>query len=208
MRLKAITNNVTQGFTLVEIIISVGIMGLISAVVVPGILNGLEVQTQRSAAKQGYASLLSALELLSNDWDVPAADRLGINPRSSTTTAGIFDNLRYRLKPTAFSPPPPGTAVPNLHPVAYNNIMVLPSNIMLRNVRYNGAATPSTVDIDLNGGNTPNVLGRDIFRLQFNYSSDPVAGLNPFDARISTTMTPAQRTQWNQLTDTKDANNT
>lgn len=208
MRLKAITNNVTQGFTLVEIIISVGIMGLISAVVVPGILNGLEVQTQRSAAKQGYASLLSALELLSNDWDVPAADRLSIDPRNSTTTAGIFDNLRYRLKPTAFSPLPDGTAVPNLHPVAYNNIMVLPSNIMLRNVTYISAATPSTVDIDLNGGNAPNQPGTDIFELQFNYSSDPVAGLNPFDARISTNMTPAQRTRWNQLTDTKDANNT
>jgi prepilin-type N-terminal cleavage/methylation domain-containing protein len=190
----------SKGFTLVEVLISLSIVGVLGALVVPGLLHNIDEQKLKAQAKGGYATLLQALDLLSNDWEGElAADRLGVNPRANTDTAGLFANLNYRIKSVASST----TAAGGLHPVAYTNIMVLPNNVMYRNITF---GAPSRLDIDINGVVGPNSLGTDIFTLQLNFSPDAVAGLSAFDARISTALTAAQITRWHILTDTKDAN--
>jgi prepilin-type N-terminal cleavage/methylation domain-containing protein len=209
----------TKGFTLVEILISLSIIGVLGALVVPSLLNNIDEQKQRAGAKGGYSTLLQALDLLSNDWEGElAADRLGVDPRANTTTAGVFANLNYRVKSVANSPNAGG----GLHPIAYTNILVLPNNVMFMNITQ---GSPSTLNIDINGVSGPNTIGTDIFPIQFNYSQNPLtmaavaasAGppatpaipaktLSAFDASISNTLTATQIARWHVLTDTKDSN--
>ena len=190
-----------KGFTLVEVLISLGIVGILGALVVPSLLNNIDEQKLKAQAKGGYSTLLQALDLLSNDWEGElAADRLGVDPRANTDTAGVFANLSYRIKSVARST----TSAGGLHPVAYTNIMVLPNNVMYRNITF---GVPSTLDIDINGVNGPNTVGTDIFSIQFNYTPNPTvtpAGntISAFDARISDTLTAAQIAGWHTLTDT------
>ena len=195
------------GFTFVEILIALGIVGILGALVVPSLLHDIDEQKLKAQAKGGYSTLLQALDLLSNDWEgeLPA-DRLGVNPRANIDTAGVFANLNYRIKSVDKS----ATAAGGLHPVAYTNILVLPNNVMFRNIT---AGNPSTLDMDINGVVGPNVVGTDIFPIQFNFSPNTVtiAGvpsktLSAFDASISNTLTANQIARWHVLTDTKDAN--
>ena len=196
MKKKAILT----GFTLVEVLISLSIVGVLGALVVPSLLHNIDEQKLKAQAKGGYSTLLQALDLLSNDWEGElAVDRLGVDPRANTDTAGVFANLSYRIKSVARST----TAAGGLHPVAYTNILVLPNNVMFRNITF---GTPSTLDIDINGVTGPNTVGTDIFPLQFNFSPDAVSGISAFDARISSTLTAPQIARWHVLTDTKDAN--
>lgn len=196
--MKKIT--LSKGFTLVEVLISLSIIGVLGALVVPSLLNNIDEQKLKAGAKGGYSTLLQALDLLSNDWEgESAADRLGVGPRANTNTADVFANLNYRIKSVANAT----TAAGGLHPVAYTNILVLPNNVMYRNITF---GSPSTLDIDINGITGPNTIGTDIFTVQFNYSPNAVAGLSAFDARISPTLSAAQIARWHVLTDTKDAN--
>jgi prepilin-type N-terminal cleavage/methylation domain-containing protein len=190
----------SKGFTLVEVLISLGVVGVLGALVVPPLLHNIDEQKLKAQAKGGYSTLLQTMDLLSNDWEGElAADRLGVNPRANTDTAGLFANLNYRIKSVEGSTTPAGA----LHPVAYTNILVLPNNVMYRNITF---GAPSTLDIDINGVVGPNTIGTDIFTVQLNFSPNAVAGISAFDARISPTLTAAQIARWHVLTDTKDAN--
>ncbi|MCS6267158.1 MAG: prepilin-type N-terminal cleavage/methylation domain-containing protein [Vampirovibrio sp.] len=198
-----------KGFTLVEVLISLGIVGILGALVVPSLLNNIEEQRLKAQAKGGYSTLLQALDLLSNDWEGElAADRLGVDPRANTDTAGVFANLSYRIKSVARSTTAAGSAAlrPGItEPVALTNILVLPNNVMFMSITRGAAA--STLNIDINGVNGPNIVGTDIFPIQFNYTPNPTvtpAGntISAFDARISDTLTAAQIARWHTLTDT------
>ena len=212
-----------KGFTLVEVLISLGVVGVLGALVVPSLLNNIEEQRLKAQAKGGYSTLLQALDLLSNDWEGElAVDRLGVNPRANTTTAGIFANLRYRIKSVARSTTSAGARAlrPGIaEPVALTNILVLPNNVMFMSITRGAAA--STLNIDINGVNGPNGIGTDIFPIQFNYNPNPITipavpaspgppptpdiparTLSAFDATISNTLTPAQIARWHTLTDT------
>jgi prepilin-type N-terminal cleavage/methylation domain-containing protein len=203
-------NNTTvfKGFTLVEILISLGIVGVLGGLVVPGLLHNIDEQRLRAQAKGGYATLLQALELLSNDWEGElAANRLGVDPRANTTTAGLFANLNYRIKAAEQSENAAGATAFRLgitEPIALTNILVLPNNVMLMSITQ---GAPSTLNMDINGVSGPNLVGTDIFRFQLNFSPDAVAGLSPFDARISPAF-PDQIARWHVLTDTKNSTGT
>ena len=217
-------NRVFTGFTLTELVIALGIMGLLGALVIPSLLHNIDEQRLKAQAKGAYSTLLQALDLLSNDWEGEvAADRFNIDPRANTDTAGVFANLSYRIKSVESSTTAVGAAAlrPGItEPVALTNILVLPNNVMFMNITQ---GSPSTLNIDINGVSGPNTIGNDIFPIQFNYSPNsitipavaasvgppatpaiPAKTISSFDVSISNTLTTDQIRRWHVLTDTKD----
>ena len=58
-------------FTLAEVLITIGIIGVVAAITIPGLLASTQEATLVPKVKKTYSSLAQALKLASNDYDTP-----------------------------------------------------------------------------------------------------------------------------------------
>lgn len=60
-----------QGFTLAEVLITLGVIGIVAALTIPTLINSYQKQTYVTQLKKAYLQFTEALKLLTKDYDCP-----------------------------------------------------------------------------------------------------------------------------------------
>lgn len=184
------------GFTLTEVLITLAVIGVVSAITVPNLLNKSAKKTQAALIHKAYVELSDAVELYMNDEDKQSVDA----PFKTLDNVEHFLTHYYRINKNCGSTPVAkgclsatygtisGTTGLTWGNGPYNNpekfkCIQNKSGITVCMCEYKGvhsssAENPSQdlIDVwfDTNGNHAPNINGRDIFRIYVNKDGDLV----------------------------------
>lgn len=167
-----------RGFTLAEVLITLGIIGVVAAMTIPTLMQKTQQKEFTTAFKKNYSVLLNAYNLSMNDNGVPSS--WGLTDDQALNEQKLFDNLKPYLKILKVC----GNSVDGCWPseiYSFNNSWNGALNII--STRYwftlqDGTSIgllstdhPDTdqqtfvIYIDVNGLKKPNTVGADIFQL-------------------------------------------
>lgn len=169
------------GFTLAEVLITLGIIGIIAALTIPALVTGYQKNVTVESLKKVYSTLSQAVKLSEadngfvNDWDIGAGHYLfseNILPYlnsaeycvlSECKSRGIYFGLEGNKYVVPFGP---NSVVSLSDTQAW--IVVLADGTMLyayQSLYHNYVIV--RIIADLNGNKGPNKMGHDIFSLLF-----------------------------------------
>lgn len=189
--------NKFSGFTLAEVLITLGIIGVVATLTIPIIMNNSEKQTTISKVKEVYSILSQATTEVNNDCggsiegcitSATAAndnddtarieitnkykEKLSLSKDCTDNSSGCFPNVAYKtLYPT-------GTWNNIQTDIRYNNARFILANGMSVAIRYHGMNIPSQyimIEVDINGPANPNQHGKDYFFFQYNINNKTLA---------------------------------
>lgn len=83
-----------RGFTLVEILIAMAILGIVAAVAIPTVAN-IKSRSEAKANAGELSNIQAALDSMMSDQELEAVTAIAIG--SATTNMGIFPDVTYRL---------------------------------------------------------------------------------------------------------------
>ena len=176
-------NNLILAFTLAEVLITLGIIGVVASLTIPALLANSEKQTIVSKVKEAYSILSQATQKTNNDCggDISGcitsstantdnddnarfqvADNykknLSLSKDCTNTTTGCFANVMYKWLDNS-------TPFANINTANFlaNGKFIL-SNGM--SIAFDWNATASDyfdIYVDINGEQGPNMLGKDTF---------------------------------------------
>lgn len=171
------------GFTLAEVLITLGIIGIIAALTIPALVTGYQKNVTVESLKKVYSTLSQAVKLSEadngfvNDWDIGAGHNLFIDylfpylnsveycVLSECTSKGIH----FGLEGNKYVVPGGSNSVETLPGGDTQTwIVVLADGTMLyayQSLYHNYVIV--RIMADLNGNKGPNKMGRDIFSLLF-----------------------------------------
>jgi prepilin-type N-terminal cleavage/methylation domain-containing protein len=179
-----------KGFTLAEVLITLGIIGIVAALTIPTIIGNSDKQVVVGKVKEIYSILSLATGQINGECDgtimgclsKPAAIK---NDSDSATTRVEIVNL-YKQKLSVFKDCtsggtgcfPPATTLLNNNPCTnfeadgnFTNARIVLQNGMALAFEYNGPTwTPNYfyIYVDINGTKLPNQLGKDTFSFYYN----------------------------------------
>lgn len=193
-----------NGFTLAEVLITLGIIGIVAAMTLPTLVNNYKKQTYVVGLKKAYNNLLVSLNYVKYSNNVSTLDELGWN----TSTAPI-DNKQFQ---SAYE-----RNIYLIYKGFKNAKYITPSSTnciyksyaggldgSLSETNYNlctdggfmtadgmiYAQQGSNIFVDVNGiGKGPNFLGRDIFRFEIDTQKGIAYGRKGWDMNIGYCMT-------------------
>lgn len=168
-----VSSNKFKAFTLAEVLITLGIIGVIAALTIPALLANYQKTKTISQLKKVYTSLAQAVKTSegdngnNKDWDWGGGSS-SLTERASFDTywAPYLKILRYcsTVQDCGYSVTNPwkfaNGVTNNTNPVSAGRTSVLLSDGTFMFVRNN---TEKVVYIDLNAGQGPNVSGKDFF---------------------------------------------
>lgn len=195
--------NKFSGFTLAEVLITLGIIGVVASLTIPIIMNNSEKQTIISKVKEAYSILSQATTEVNNDCggsiegcvtSTTAANDNDDNARKEITneykkklslskdctdnSLGCVPNVRYKtLYPTA-------TWNNVQADTRYDYARFILANGMSVAIRYHGRSLPSyyiTIEVDINGLANPNQHGKDYFFFSYNINTRTLTPNNNAD---------------------------
>ncbi|MDD3014843.1 MAG: prepilin-type N-terminal cleavage/methylation domain-containing protein [Candidatus Gastranaerophilales bacterium] len=160
------------GFTLAEVLITLMIIGVISSIVIPGLINNTKEGEYQAGAKKALAELNSATKVImvNNGGE--------INFASDSTFRADYCSVMNCIKIDATATNIFGTTAPNLYKSTSTGAVATGYGVILNNGMYldfdmlsttcvNGSFSSTTcgrVDVDINGSKAPNMWGRDLYR--------------------------------------------
>lgn len=173
-----------KAFTLSEVLITLGIIGVVSAVTIPSLVNNIQDKHFKALLKKTYSDISNAYELVNqevplyvtNQWGGVIGDRTAI---AQQAYYGIFS----RLNTTSFCVKDyldrPCTNDENFHNHVTCNSLISDSDTCAWDAMGGYAFLPNGVKIyahgylwsypillvDVNGDKNPNIVGRDLFVL-------------------------------------------
>lgn len=178
-----------RGFTLAEVLITLAVIGVVAAIVLPSVIQNIQDAEYRTAWKKGYAELTIATKQI-------LADNGGtLKPYINVTQAicPLYAPYLNIVKKNYMWDPPSGYCMPawGCHIKKLSNIeessgpayayfddcviggtpyqLVLSNGMSLAAENYSGDSNPDILWLDVNGfGKSPNVIGRDIFGVAVN----------------------------------------
>ena len=155
-----------KGFTLAEVLITLGIIGVVAAMTLPTLIANYDKKVSATKAKKGYSELLNAIRMSEahngemKEWTYPTSASIDITRNFvNEYIKPYYNDLKEH---SAGADPSCGAAVSG----AGVNYM-LPNGTCLSMVIHPGGIFSATIDI--NGKQQPNLLGKDKF--YFNNSS-------------------------------------
>lgn len=177
-------------FTLAEVLITLGIIGVIAAIIIPVLWNNYEKQKFNSQLKKTFQELSSITTSIKNDNGGTMANAfLDIdNYRDGYATYFKYaqktcpaNNVSYARTNGCFMQGAPknidGTSINDLNWGANNSFLILQDGRVLGFYGYwdanskqcqtniNGLTICGSIIVDLNGPNPPNTIGKDFFAL-------------------------------------------
>lgn len=187
------------GFTLAEVLIALTVVGIVSAMTVPTLMNKSTRKTQAALIHKAYVELSDAVELYMNDEDASKVS----GPFADLDKVEHFLTHYYRVNKNCKSDPVGGgcltatfsTISGSTGQKHSNGPYASPTNFkciqdkagitvcMCKNKGVHNAAqttddyhSADLIDVwfDTNGPENPNVKGRDIFRIYVNSNGDLV----------------------------------
>lgn len=154
--------NIKKGFTLAEVLITLGIIGVVAAMTMPSLVANYEKKRTATAVKKAYSELSQALKLAEVDygdmeyWDWPESDDLDNNrkfiDRYITPYYKGITNLKDGNKEAEWGGGISDTAI---NFVASNGTIFSMKPIAFRRTTY--------ILADVNGFKKPNKMGTDMF---------------------------------------------
>lgn len=179
------------GFTLSEVLITLGIIGVVAAITIPGLITKFRESQYRVAYKKTYSSLNQAIKYMQEEGDVSldlSGGATSDNGTYSTSKVGeifVYLSRYYNARTTCFENNADkcwvcekgeagslyGGAPDWLGCGKYNYAFIDASGIAY--YLYSNKEYP--IIIDVNGTRAPNQLGRDRFVMKFSDSINPRA---------------------------------
>lgn len=171
------------GFTLAEVLITLGIIGIIAALTIPSIVTGYQKKVTVESLKKVYSSLSQAVKLSEaengfvSDWNIGAGHNLFVDyllPYLNSAENCVLSECKSRgiyfgLEGNKFVVPAGPNSIDSLPGGDTQTwIVVLADGTMLyayQSLYHNYVIVRLFVDI--NGNKGPNKIGRDIFCLLF-----------------------------------------
>lgn len=174
-------------FTLAEVLITIGIIGIVASLTIPTLISNYQNQANVSSLKKFYTSMNQALQLYAAEQGSPGNLRLANLFDSSDdetmtierlskylkiqkncgTGTGCFPSLRYKLLNgnTTSGPYPDAETSMNRFILADGTLVELNQNGYNNCSSNNNDKTKScaVLMIDVNGFKGPNIVGRDYF---------------------------------------------
>lgn len=87
--LISLFHNKTFAFTLAEVLITLGIIGIVAAMTIPTLISKVQKQQIESQIRENYSSIAQAMKMAEND-DIGAINNLGVNLSSNKTWFETF----------------------------------------------------------------------------------------------------------------------
>lgn len=167
-----------SAFTLAEVLITLGIIGIVAAMTIPTLLNKAQEMQFKTAYKKAFATLSEAWRMASANGDITACDNWG-DWSGGTCNADNFKALKKYLKVSKDC----GTNTADCWDMSGEKAWVawgnsLPSNNALSFIDASGIAwaknqaqPAAEVLFDVNGFKEPNKYGKDRFVVETLYYS-------------------------------------
>ena len=159
-------------FTLAEVLITLGIIGIVAAMVIPSLINAYQKHVTVTRLKQAYAQLTQAVKLSENEngdvtvWDMTDSTDL-INSSKKFAQTYIVPFIKYNNScENENDSCNKGYQVKYLSGANVTTVMNKLYGIVLINgviLRFRPRDTFIEIYIDINGTSKPNIVGKDIF---------------------------------------------
>ncbi|MCM1338323.1 MAG: prepilin-type N-terminal cleavage/methylation domain-containing protein [Muribaculaceae bacterium] len=180
-----------RGFTLAEVLITIGIIGIVAAITIPALMTKIQEHQTVTKLKETYSILSQAIKMAGEDVGYP--EEWGVTGRNTKSANIVATNLKPYLKITTdcgigstFTMPVDECGFPYRVFSLKNQLLTTKH---LTNFYYitllNGSAIAlyggevpriyMYALVDINGSAPPNTWGKDIF--EFSYT--PTTGLTP-----------------------------
>lgn len=178
---KKFPNSFQNAFTLAEVLITLGIIGVVAALTIPALMNNQQKQATVSQVKEIYSILSQATTQINNDCGGDITGCLA-NPNAAAGNAAENADVASFYKQnlsvvkdcaTNSSGCFPGGGYKYLNNVdnwynletSANNYKIVIKNGMSIAFNWNGPTNIRYFDIfvDINGLNQPNIVGKDLF---------------------------------------------
>lgn len=173
-------NKKRKAFTLAEVLITLGVIGVVAAITVPTLMNNTQDKQFKVAWKKAYADINQALATVKNE---NSSLDFGMTYPSSMQNFldALMGNLQYVNKSYSL-------VSGGFYFHTSNNFSTLSGNACLINNGYptarlnNGTLLYITFDavgdyiilVDINGFTKPNTVGKDIFGLSVERATDAI----------------------------------
>lgn len=191
--------NFNKAFTLAEVLITLGIIGIVAAMTIPALMQNTQKQELRTGLKEAHSILSNAYNRLQSDQgflgdyeSLHTYYRTAPNNISQFATdftgylniaqsCGLFGCINASgVGPNGivykdFGGTPLGTNINSYYIGAWQYIL---KNGMILFVWYPSATNGMVISVDVNGYKGPNTLGKDVFRFDINTTSNTVIPMN------------------------------
>jgi prepilin-type N-terminal cleavage/methylation domain-containing protein len=158
-----------HAFTLAEILIAIGIIGVVSALTIPNLIENYQKRQTIIGLKKTYSTIQYAIRASSEEngdmsaWNFREKDFLG-------KYFAPYIKLSYTKFPNCYT-------IKNLRgelKCLNDKLYILPNGTILSPAFYEPFTTPYHLLVDINGISGPNRLGRDVFVLTFNVNKNMI----------------------------------
>lgn len=156
-------------FTLTETLITLGIIGIISAIIIPITLSNYHKKVTATKLKTAYNILSQAIELSKAENGEPLTwdDNLTGFEYNQKYFIPYLKVIKSKQNDHEFTARSNGSWKPEFYYIGYFNapVLYLSNGIIVKIVNHNNAGFngKNIIAIDINGKAKPNTLGRDIF---------------------------------------------
>lgn len=178
MNKKAMSAPPPEGFTLAEVLITLGIIGIISALTIPNVTKHYKDKAIISGVKQAYSILGNAFMYAQNEYGPANTWDFSENNSDYAASDGWFSYITQYLHLAKdcgevkglYTPCyPQGTIIKSLY--GKNSSLSYTHGGILKNGMYIFVKTTSAMNyaswgwiyVDINGAKSPNTFGKDIF---------------------------------------------
>lgn len=157
-----------RGFTLAEVLITLGVVGLIAAMTIPSLIAYYKAKVMETQFKRAYSVLSNATKLIVaqgiSPYSLTASER--VNEYSKVLDASYLSNSRSGWKNLT------GKNNAHIGPLVQSQTIVLKDGTVVLIGRHDN----NWIYIDINGLNAPNILGYDlhVFKIMSNNYIEPV----------------------------------
>jgi prepilin-type N-terminal cleavage/methylation domain-containing protein len=207
----------TLGFTLAEILITIGIIGIIAAITIPQLINNYRKQTTVKKLKKTYTTLTQAIKMSEAD----NGSLSGWERKSNLTfwQTYLFPYLKV-IDVKKFGQINPALSYTRIDGIKettftffYNNatvVTLLDGSLLILDNESENLQTLKTIDfgIDINGTQKPNIIGIDffVFSIIFDNDNEKYPKIVPFGAYGTSDAPFGEYTRENIISTTKGYN--
>lgn len=162
------------GFTLAEVLITLGIIGIVAAITIPGLINTNKAHKLRAQFLKTFSTLQQAFKLMEND-DISMDPSTYVrNEFCNTLSRYLTGSTRCgnsKSAPcynTTSGKPYKALTGSNVSSIYLDDGQILLKDGTLLMFEYSGHALETWISADINGYNTPpNIWGYDLFTFHF-----------------------------------------
>jgi prepilin-type N-terminal cleavage/methylation domain-containing protein len=200
----------TKGFTLAEVLITLGVIGIVAALTIPNVITNYKKKQTVTQLKATYSIINQAIKMS----EAENGDISGWNRNMSrfefyntylVPYLKIIDTRYYgQIKPNISHKRLNGTIDTGFSMFKSNSKIATLSNGSILFLDYDGQLSENTkylgIGVDINGTTSPNVVGKDFFVFSLNFDNKNCPILIPYGACNSSDSPFGEMTRENIIT--------